>query len=61
MWGSTGSQADDERLFRRRILAFVDEHCAGMTLADAGEWYNDAFVNDAAGEPYAEDGFLNRS
>ena len=50
---------EDERILRSRILAFIDEHCGSMTLQDAREWYNDAFLNDAAGELVREESLLN--
>lgn len=44
---------------RRQVLAFLDEYCRGMTLADVREWYVDAFT-DLAPSPSASEGvFLN--
>ena len=32
-------------VLRRELLAFIDEFCAHMTLAQAREWFEEAFLN----------------
>lgn len=44
MLRSIGTELD-ERTMRRQILAFLEEYCRGMTLADVREWYADAFAD----------------
>ncbi len=39
----------DELTMRRQIVAFLEEYCRGMTLREAGEWYDEAFA--AVNEP----------
>lgn len=34
----------DEIVMRRQIVAFLEEYCRGMTLREAGEWYDEAFA-----------------
>jgi len=34
---------EDLPAIRAELLAFVDRHCAQMTLAQAREWFDDAF------------------
>lgn len=34
---------------RAELLKFVDEYCAYMTLAQAKEWYEEAFVGSQSG------------
>ena len=48
MWRSADGLGGDEQLMRRQMLAFLDEYCRGMTLADVREWYADAVSPDAA-------------
>ncbi|HEV3154014.1 MAG TPA: hypothetical protein VGZ02_09445 [Candidatus Baltobacteraceae bacterium] len=36
---------EDMPVLRRELLAFIDEFCAHMTLAQAREWFEDAFLN----------------
>ncbi len=35
-------EAQYEGVMRAQLLAFLDEYCRGMTLADVREWYADA-------------------
>ena len=44
----------DERTMRRQILAFLDEYCRGMTLADVREWYVDALADVTPPVPLPE-------
>ncbi|HTU81200.1 MAG TPA: hypothetical protein VMF61_03670 [Candidatus Acidoferrales bacterium] len=40
----------EEATMRRQIVAFLEEYCRGMTLREAGEWYDEALasaVNDS--------------
>ncbi|HUY41184.1 MAG TPA: hypothetical protein VMV82_06415 [Candidatus Dormibacteraeota bacterium] len=30
-----------------QVLAFIEEHCRGLTLRDVREWYNEAFDPEA--------------
>ena len=30
---------------RRQLVAYVEEYCAQMTLAQVGEWFEAAFLN----------------
>lgn len=32
-------------VLRRELVAFIDEFCRQMTLAQAREWYDEAFLN----------------
>jgi hypothetical protein len=34
----------DELVMRRQIVAFLEEYCRGMTLREAGEWYDEALA-----------------
>jgi hypothetical protein len=36
---------DQNPVLRPELLAFINEFCAEMTLAQAGEWFEDAFLN----------------
>ena len=54
MWRATDIAGSDEQCMRAQIIAFLDEYCRGMTLADVREWYADAVGPDAA--VYAEGG-----
>lgn len=36
---------------RAELLAFVNRHCAEMTLSQAREWFEDAFAQAPAGRP----------
>jgi hypothetical protein len=54
MWRNVDAGSCDERAMRAQILAFLDEYCRGMTLADVREWYADAVGADAP--VYAEGG-----
>ncbi len=36
-------------MMRRQLLAFLDEYCRGMTLADVREWYADALADVTPG------------
>lgn len=47
MWTTAEVAGIDEHLMRKQILAFLDEYCRGMTLADVREWYADAVGPDA--------------
>lgn len=53
MW-RTPELGTDEQYTRAQILAFLDEYCLGMTLADVREWYADAIGADV--RVYAEGG-----
>ncbi len=35
--------AQEERVVKLQVLAFIEEHCRGLTLRDVCEWYNEAF------------------
>ena len=52
---SAGSDFD-ERMMRRQLLAFLDEYCRGMTLADVREWYADALADAVPGTPVSDGG-----
>ena len=54
MWQPAEQAGPDELLMRAQILAFLDEYCRGMTLADVREWYADAVSADPP--VYAEGG-----
>lgn len=54
MWRSVEVVGGDEHVMRKQLLAFLDEYCRGMTLADVREWYADAVSSDAT--VYAEGG-----
>jgi hypothetical protein len=50
----------EERAMRRQILAFLEEHCGGLTLQDVREWYVDAFPDMTTPKaPRAEGVYLN--
>ena len=36
---------DDLPRLRAELLAFIERYCADMTLSQAREWYEDAFLN----------------
>ena len=36
---------EDLPAIRGQLLAYVDEFCTRMTLAQAREWFEDAFLN----------------
>ncbi|MHB8703932.1 MAG: hypothetical protein ACYC8W_07330 [Candidatus Tyrphobacter sp.] len=37
----------EERVTKLQVLAFIEEHCRGLTLRDVREWYNEAFDPEA--------------
>lgn len=39
--------AVQERVLKLQVLAFIEEHCRGLTLGDVREWYVEAFSHDA--------------
>lgn len=36
---------DDLPALRDELVAFINRYCADMTLAQAREWFEDAFLN----------------
>lgn len=36
---------DDLPWLRAELVAFIDRYCADMTLSQAREWYEEAFLN----------------
>jgi len=38
--------AAEERVLKLQVLAFIEEHCRGLTLHDVREWYQEAFAQD---------------
>jgi hypothetical protein len=38
--------AAEERVLKLQVLAFIEEHCRGLTLHDVREWYQEAFALD---------------
>ena len=36
---------EDMPALRAELVAFIDRFCADMTLAQAREWFEDAFLN----------------
>ena len=38
---------EDFPVLRQKLVAYVDEFCAQMTLAQAREWYEEAFLNNS--------------
>jgi hypothetical protein len=49
----------DERRMRGQILAFLDEYCRGLTLAEVREWYVEVFPEPTLAVPCAEGVYLN--
>jgi hypothetical protein len=45
LWSVAESNEFEEQAMRRQIVAFLEEHCRGMTLRDAHEWFPDAFAD----------------
>lgn len=42
---------DDLPALRAELLAFIERHCSEMTLAQAREWFDDAFVDSPSRRP----------
>lgn len=38
----------EEHVMKVQVLAFIEEHCRGLTLRDVREWYLEAFADPSA-------------
>jgi len=36
--------AAEEHVLKLQVLAFIEEHCRGLTLRDVSEWYWEALM-----------------
>lgn len=42
------ADAQDDHLMRLEVLAFIEEHCRGLTLRDVRDWYVEAFAPESS-------------
>lgn len=40
----------DEQSMKLQVLAFIEEHCRGLTLRDVRDWYDETLVSEMPSE-----------